>query len=413
MNKMVKFLLPLFLLSSSALTAHARDSKSAPIVAVFDLENRGSPLTDSEILGLSDYLSTKLSEGGSILVIPKDEIRKRITQQKLNFKKECFDSSCQIAIGKELAAEYSINSSISRIGSNCIITSQLYDLQKAASVDAASSRKKCNADALIEGVEYIAKRFIQSIGKSKDKKNVTANVKNEQKSALDANLIIRNPIDTIVKTTADIAKKVSPDSGIKVSVMPVTSEPKQKAKTGWSLGAGIAGLVLGAVSGGIGFAGILTDNYDLTLPLCATAASLQIIAVPVIKIGSKSAKGDGVWGNTGAEIVAWITYGFGTAFWALAGLVGSQGGIEYDKSGDVWSSGVILLYAGTILGTISTVLISVDSLLAYGQANTLLSKNPESDQANGIIISPSISPLPAPAQHPEATGMVFGLVGRF
>lgn len=407
MVKLSASLLSFLLASTAILGAQAKSAESAPIVAVFDIENRGSPLTPEELIGLTDYLSTKLSEGGSIHVIPRDEIRKRITKQKVEFKKECFDSNCQIAIGRELAAEFSINSSISRIGTNCIITSQLFELQKATSVDAASARKSCNPDALIEGIEEIANRFVQSVGKRTNQKPPM--VKRDDSGDTDAKLEVTNPIDQMVKATKQFTSKISPSSGITV----VEQAPKIQPKTGWSLGAGISGIVLSAASGSIGLVGIVTDKLDLTLPLCLSSAALQVLSVPIIKLGSKSAKGDGVWGSTGVEVTAWITYGFSTAFWALGGIIALDGSLPYDKAGDTWSNNYVLLYMGTILGTVSSLMMSIDSLLAYGQASRLLSEQSSSNDATGVSISPSISPLPAPAQNPDANGMVFGVVGRF
>ncbi len=422
MGKIVKITIFVSLLSLPAGPGFSQTSKSAPIVAVFDIENRGSPLTDTEIRGLTDYLSTKLSEGGSIFVIPRDEIRKRITKQKLESKKECFDSSCQIAIGKELAAEYSITSSISRIGDNCIVASKLFELTKATSVDAASARKACNPNELIEGIEEIAAKFIQSVGMRRTNTKTTTH---DNKTGIipSARKIVRHPIDSIVKTTAELTKHASPSSGISVKENPysagddVYSSPEPR--TGWSLGAGIAGLVFAGTSAGLGFYGIFTEQLDLTLPLSITAGSMQTIGVPIIKIGSKSAKGHNVWGSTGVEVTAWVTYGFATAFWLLAAAVGKSGGIEYNKAGDDWSNGLVLLYFANILGTVSVTMISIDSLVAYSQANSLISKQSSKHHlrgkttADGLTIAPSISPLPPPPQHPEATGMVFGVQGSF
>ncbi|MBW1807039.1 MAG: hypothetical protein JRJ87_02510, partial [Deltaproteobacteria bacterium] len=94
------------------LCVFAQDEKVAPILAVFEIENRGSPLSAQELLSLSDYLASKLGEGGNFRIIPRDEIRKRLLIQKAESHKACYDKSCQIEIGRELAAQMTVSASI-------------------------------------------------------------------------------------------------------------------------------------------------------------------------------------------------------------------------------------------------------------------------------------------------------------
>ncbi len=93
-------------------------SDSPPIVAVFLMESRGSPLSGDELVGLTDYMATRLGEQGRFQIIPRDEIRKRLVDQKSRSYKDCVDRSCQIEIGRELAAQYTVSSSISKVGSS-------------------------------------------------------------------------------------------------------------------------------------------------------------------------------------------------------------------------------------------------------------------------------------------------------
>jgi hypothetical protein len=141
-------------------TASRAQEAQPPVVAVFLIENRGSPLTDQELVSLTDYLGTKLGESGQYRIIPRDEIRKRLTAEKKKSFKECVDQSCQIEIGRELAAQLTVNSSISRVGSQCIITAAMFDLQKAATSRTASAKGKCHADDLVVAVELIAAKLL-------------------------------------------------------------------------------------------------------------------------------------------------------------------------------------------------------------------------------------------------------------
>ncbi len=147
------------LLSPVGRFSHAQEKTTPPIVAVFVLENRGSPLTPDELQALTDYLSTKLGEGGHFQMIPRQEIKKRLTAQKKESFKACYDQSCQIEVGRELAAQLTVSSSVSRVGSSCILTAGLFALKKGATINTATARATCDADALIEAIEKVADKL--------------------------------------------------------------------------------------------------------------------------------------------------------------------------------------------------------------------------------------------------------------
>jgi len=142
---------------ASASVVRAEDPP--PVVAVFSIENRGSPLSKDELTALTDYLGTKLGEQGRYQIIPRQEIRKRLVEQKKTSFKACYDQSCQIEVGREMAAQFTVSASISRVGSTCIITSAMYDLRKAATHKTGTAKGPCTADDLLTAVEKIAQKL--------------------------------------------------------------------------------------------------------------------------------------------------------------------------------------------------------------------------------------------------------------
>jgi hypothetical protein len=144
-----------FLMVGSAVRAE----DPPPVVAVFSIENRGSPLSKDELVALTDYLGTKLGEQGNYQIIPRQEIRKRLVEQKKASFKKCYDQSCQIEVGREMAAQFTVSASISRVGSTCIITAAMYDLRKAATHKTGTAKGRCTADALLIAVEQIADKL--------------------------------------------------------------------------------------------------------------------------------------------------------------------------------------------------------------------------------------------------------------
>jgi hypothetical protein len=130
-----------------------------PVVAVFEIENRGSPLSGDELVALTDYLGTKLGEQGRYQIIPRQEIKKRLVEQKAASYKQCYDQSCQIEVGREMAAQFTVSASISRVGRTCIITAAMYDLKKAATHKTGTAKGPCTADDLLSAVELIAQKL--------------------------------------------------------------------------------------------------------------------------------------------------------------------------------------------------------------------------------------------------------------
>jgi|GEM_PF-1520957 len=139
--------------------AWGQQKDPAPVTAVFRIENRGSELSTAEVDALTDYLATKLGEQGRFQIIPREEIRRRLVKQKRESYKSCFDKTCQVEVGRELAAQFSVSASISKVGSKCLITAAMYDLKKAATWRTATAKAACNADALLVAVEEIAAKL--------------------------------------------------------------------------------------------------------------------------------------------------------------------------------------------------------------------------------------------------------------
>jgi len=66
-------------------------------------------------------------------VVLRYRIKMRLVAQNRKSYKACFDQTCQIEIGKEMAAQKSLSMVIMKLGSRCMVTAVLYDLRWAAS----------------------------------------------------------------------------------------------------------------------------------------------------------------------------------------------------------------------------------------------------------------------------------------
>ncbi|CAN0588183.1 unnamed protein product, partial [Laminaria digitata] len=132
-----------------------------PAVAVFaidDTREKGR-LSQKQRDNLTDYLSSQLGAGGVFKIIPKAELQAALRSAKAETYRQCYDESCQIEIGKEVAAEKSVATKIVRFGTTCIITSVLYDLRRGSSDTSGHFKGKCDSDTLLSGLEAVASQL--------------------------------------------------------------------------------------------------------------------------------------------------------------------------------------------------------------------------------------------------------------
>lgn len=142
-----------YIVESDAL---ARDK---PIVAVFDIENKGANLRKEVLNRLADYLAAKLAETGTFETVPRDQVRERIIALKRESYKECYEQSCQIELGKALAADKSLATTILKIGKMCEVYSTLYDLTKETTENAGSAETTCDEVGIKNALRVIVAKL--------------------------------------------------------------------------------------------------------------------------------------------------------------------------------------------------------------------------------------------------------------
>lgn len=133
-----------------------------PIVAVFDMDDQGSGLDRTLQTRLTDYLATRLTEGG-YRIIPRSQVKERLLQTKKESYKECYDQGCQIELGRELAAQKTLATTILKIGDDCQVTSVMYDLKKSTTELAASAESSCEEKALLWAVREVAAKLAKPL----------------------------------------------------------------------------------------------------------------------------------------------------------------------------------------------------------------------------------------------------------
>lgn len=131
-----------------------------PVMAVFALEDRSKGLASPAVEQLTDYIAARLTEAGRFRVVPRSELRARLSEKKAESYGACVDESCQIQLGKAVAAQKSLATRLIRAGGKCAMTMTLYDLVTEASETAVTVRTACSEQALMDGIDQLTTRLV-------------------------------------------------------------------------------------------------------------------------------------------------------------------------------------------------------------------------------------------------------------
>lgn len=99
---------------------------------------------------ITEVLATRVAAHQDYAVVAPGEVREAIDKRKIESYKECYSESCQLEIGKELAADTILTWRLAILETRCLLTIRLYDLQQASTIRAGMASGGCSADALYE-----------------------------------------------------------------------------------------------------------------------------------------------------------------------------------------------------------------------------------------------------------------------
>lgn len=160
MGKRVFQVLGLFLFSGLGSPSLGQEKARPVVVAIFEIETRRVRLDRELLEGLSNLLRSSLAQSGNFQVIPQANLRALLNQQKSESHKACFDQVCQIELGRELAAQKILSTTITRFGDRCAVSSVLFDLMRGASERSANQSGGCGEPALFELLRQIARDLV-------------------------------------------------------------------------------------------------------------------------------------------------------------------------------------------------------------------------------------------------------------
>lgn len=129
------------------------------VVAVFDLEDVRKSLADGDADQLTEYFAVQLSTAG-YKVVPRSQLKERLTAAKEASYQACYEESCQIDLGKAVAAQKSVAVKLLKVGTSCALTATLYDLRSETAELAASVDTRCGQEELFAGLRSLAQKLV-------------------------------------------------------------------------------------------------------------------------------------------------------------------------------------------------------------------------------------------------------------
>jgi hypothetical protein len=136
------------------------------VVAIMEVQDPGAgakgALDERLLRSLSDQLRIFIARQGTKTIDSGAQdklLRDQITAMKKESFKSCYDESCQIELGKALAASHIVRSHIARFGKSCVINAEVVDLRAEVSVRAASARGACEAEGFLAMSEEVARQL--------------------------------------------------------------------------------------------------------------------------------------------------------------------------------------------------------------------------------------------------------------
>ena len=130
-----------------------------PVVAVMDIRFDGVKLTDSVIIALNEYLSSRIAGAKHYTVVPRDQVTRALVEQKVKQQSDCY-GSCRVKLGQAVGATKTIQTKVRRIGKACTLVSDLYDLEMETMEKSETVKDlACTEEGLMVGIETVAARL--------------------------------------------------------------------------------------------------------------------------------------------------------------------------------------------------------------------------------------------------------------
>jgi len=128
-----------------------------PIVSVLDFKVEGISVAESTLI--IDMLSNAIVKTKQFIVLDRSQRQKILQEIEFSYS-ECSDESCQLKIGKLLAADNIVIGSIGKVGARFVVNIRMLEVETSRTVGTASEVYKSLED-LVDNCQTIASKLIE------------------------------------------------------------------------------------------------------------------------------------------------------------------------------------------------------------------------------------------------------------
>jgi len=127
--------------TNSQKTVRCGPDKQKKIVAVMEIVDDAGSMSVKDLSNATNILRGRLAATNCFVVIDKTRQEERLSrimmEGKLSSRDACIDESCQIPLGRALAADSILRATVACLGEHCELSVELVDLEKEAAVTGA------------------------------------------------------------------------------------------------------------------------------------------------------------------------------------------------------------------------------------------------------------------------------------
>jgi len=152
----------LFLFFILAANLFADDDEKLKL-AVMEFEDRSGTLSEKTLSDATEYIRSAFVASNKFIVIAKERQEKvMIAEMKKESYKLCNDKNCQIPLGQALSADTILRTTINSLGGVYVITSELIDLEKEATIIGAKQNFDGSETSLVSALDKIAELIAET-----------------------------------------------------------------------------------------------------------------------------------------------------------------------------------------------------------------------------------------------------------
>ncbi|HSA33507.1 MAG TPA: SUMF1/EgtB/PvdO family nonheme iron enzyme [bacterium] len=142
---------------SAALFAQEKKQK----IAVMEFADKTAKLKSDFLGNAAEYLRSELAATNRYILISKErQLKEAVKLEKKESYRECYDKSCQLPLGQALSADTLVTGTITYFGGAFVISLEMIDLAKEATVKAAKAEFDGTEQGMKTAVEDLVSQLV-------------------------------------------------------------------------------------------------------------------------------------------------------------------------------------------------------------------------------------------------------------